>query len=309
MRRRQRFRGIAAALLSLTVLLSACSSAGSKRIDVITLGSYTWNEPAILMEMVSLLIKQELPNQKIEHVKNLASNEVLHAALAKGDILIYPTWTGYEWTGPMRQPLTDQLRRDRRKIYEGVRDYAREHWQAVVPEPLGYENSYALVMRRDNAEQLGIKSVSELAARAKGMTMATDQEFSIRQGDGLADFQNWYGFSFKQAVPMDVGLMYRAVAEGQTDLAMAYSTDGRIAQLDLVALRDDRHFFPPYDAVFVINARVLAVYPQLEAPLTALSGQISTADMVAMNYRADVKGEEVTAIARSFLAQKGLLKQ
>jgi glycine betaine/choline ABC-type transport system substrate-binding protein len=121
MRRRQRFLRIAAALLTLTLLLSACSSAGSKRIDVITLGSYTWNEP------------------------------VLHSAMAEGDI--------------------------------------------------------------------------------------------------LADFQKWYGFSFKKAVPMDVGLMYRAVAEHQADVAMAYSTDGRIKQLDLVALTDDKHFFPRYDAV------------------------------------------------------------
>lgn len=305
MKRNRLLTFTAAGLLILSLILSGCG--GGKKIEVIKLGSHQWNEPAILMEMARLLIEQELPGQKVEHVKNIASTDLLQASMESGDMHVYPSWTGTQWTGPMRQEVTDELRKDPRKIYEAVRDEMKKKG-AVVPEPLGFENTYAFVVRRADAEKNGWKTVSDLAGNAPNMVAGVDNNFLVREGDGYEDFKSWYGFQFKDAISMDVGLMYRAVGGGEADTAIAYSTDGRILQLDLVVLKDDKHFFPAYDTILVISQSLLDAYPKLEGVLGQLSGKISVEEMIEMNYKADVEGQDITQIAKEFLTKEGLLK-
>lgn len=308
MRRYRLLTFLTVGVLALGLLLSGCG--GSKKIDVIKIGSHTWNEPALIMEMVALLIQAEMPGQKVEHVRNLASSEVLQTAVDQGDLHIYPTWTGTLWTGPLRQNVTEDLRKDPKKLFDETRRLSKEKLKVLISDSLGFEDTYALVMRRQQAEELGIKTVSDLANHAQNLTIATDQDFQARDGDGFDALREWYGgIEFKGAAAMEVDLMYRAVAASEADVAVAYSTDGRIKQLDLVVLQDDKHFFPAYDTILVISPKLYEANPKLEGIVNQLLGKISVEEMIEMNYLADVEGKDVTELARDFLVKEGLIKQ
>ena len=177
------------------------------------------------------------------------------------------------------------------------------HWL----EPIGINNTYAIALRREDAEEMGVTKISELEPFAEDLHLAGSQEFIVRI-DGLPGMEEAYGFEFGQSNGMESGLMYTALENGDVDVISAFSTDGRIPALDFVLLEDDLAFFPPYHASPVVRGELLEEVPEAEEVLNQMGGLLDNTIMAELNFRVDDGGEEPRDVARDFLTQEGLLE-
>jgi len=186
-----------------------------------------------------------------------------------------------------------------------VRDEYQRRFQLTVLPSLGFNNSFALAMRGDDARSKGITTLSQLAQYAPSMRLGVGYEF-LERADGFPGLARTYGLKF--AAPpsvMDLGLLYRALQSKQVDIVAGSNTDGLIGALGLVVLEDDRHYFPPYDAVPIVRTESLQRINGLQAALTQLCGTITTEDMRQMNYAVDGQKRDAADVARTFLANHG----
>jgi glycine betaine/choline ABC-type transport system substrate-binding protein len=189
-------------------------------------------------------------------------------------------------------------------VYRFVaRDYARR-FQLRWTAPLGFNNTFAILVRRADAERYGLRSIGDLARVASRWKAGFGYEF-LERADGFAGLAKLYGLAFSRPpTAMDLGLTYRALADHGVDVIAGNSTDGQIAALDLVALADDRGYFPPYQAAPVVRETVLEKYPAVQAALAELGGKISDAEMRRLNALADVEHRDIAEIARAWLAER-----
>jgi osmoprotectant transport system substrate-binding protein len=175
-----------------------------------------------------------------------------------------------------------------------------------VTEPLGFENTFAMVIRGDDAKNLHIRTLSDLASVASKWRVGVGYEF-LERPDGFPGLSKRYHLQFAESPKvMDLGLIYRALVDHQVDVVAGNSTDGLIDTLRLVALEDDQHYFPPYDAVPIVRESTLARFPQLRAALADLGGKLLASDIRRLNYAVDAQHQDAAAVVREFRAQKGL---
>jgi len=175
-----------------------------------------------------------------------------------------------------------------------------------VTEPLGFENTFALVIRGEDAKNLHLQNISDLSAVSGTLHVGVGYEF-LERPDGFPGLSARYNLHFVEAPKvMDLGLIYRALVNHQVDIVAGNSTDGLIDALGLVALADDRHYFPPYDAVPIVRQSTLAQFPQLRAALADLGGKLSAADIRRLNYSVDAQHQDAAAVVRQFRESKGL---
>lgn len=298
-------------LIALVSALSACGGKGSPGVDSPTAatfkcGSQGFSEPEIHCEMVKALIEAKTPH-KVEHVTGLGSQMAGLKAVEADDLQFIIGYTGTLLLGLYEKQVTRDLY-DPDKAWQFVHDQMLKDHAMWVFKPWGFNNTYALVMRRDRAEELGIKKTSDLAQYADKLKIATDPTWQNYPGQGYTEWQALYGFKFSKAPEMDYGLLYRAVDSKDVDAAMAYSTDGRIKSLNLVVIDDDKQFNPPYHGVLLMTNTVKEKYPDVYQLLTQLEGKITTEEMIALNAQADVDGKEPDAVAREWLKAKALLQ-
>ena len=272
----------------------------------ITIGSTTFSEPWILGEAVKILLNEHVEGLEVDHVSGLQGSTMLHTAMMSGDLDLYVSWTGTQFTGVLEMEVTDEWKSAER-VFDYVKQEFEEQFEQTWLPPFGFNNTYAIAVRQDFAEEHGLETSSDLVDLAPDMVIGVDQTFKERIGDGYFDMCEVYGFEFKDAVDMDYGIMYRSVAEGEVDAIVAYSTDGRIASMNLTILEDDKEFFPPYDGALVLRMDLLERYPEIEEVLTPLFGTIDEEVMGALNARVDVNEEEFEDVARDFLVQRGLI--
>ena len=268
--------------------------AGCRPHERIVVGSKNFGEQVLLGEIVAQTIEQQtrLP---VERRLNLGGTFVCDRALRAGEIDVYVEYTGTAYTAILKRPPIA----DRKAVLAEVRTRYAEH-ELVWTEPLGFENTFAIVVRGADAEQLGIARISDLAVHPD-LKPAFGYEF-MERADGFRGLARAYGLAFREPPRvMDLGLLYRALIDRQVDLAAGNSTDGLIASLGLRVLEDDRHYFPPYDAVPIARHAVLERHPEVRAALDSLGGRISAAEMRRLNYR--VEGDRMPAerVARDFL--------
>ena len=265
---------------------------------VVVLGSKNFTEQEVLGEIVAGLLESR--GFTVERRLNLGGTTLCHEALRTGQVDLYVEYTGTALTEVLKLPS----RSDPAEVLREVRRaYAR--LGITVAEPLGFNNSFALVMGRAFAEGRGIARISDLARHAGTIRVGLSGEFLERQ-DGMRGLTAAYGFAF--TLPpreMDLSLIYRALAEGRVDLAVGSATDGLIAALGLVVLEDDRGYFPPYDAVPIARSSSLAAHPGLVSALHALAGRIDATTMRRMNYAVDGEHREPREVAREFLRELG----
>jgi len=279
------------AALAAAMALAACA-----RGDRIVVGSKNFTEQDILGEILAQQIERRT-SLAVDRRFHLGGTFVCDQALRAGQIDAYVEYTGTALVAILKQPPTadpDSALARVRAAY--ARDAAAE-WLA----PLGFNNTFAMVIRRGDAERLGVHTLSE-AARAQAWRGGFGFEFAER-ADGFPGLSRAYGL--RLAGPphvMDLGLLYRALADSQVDMVAGNSTDGAIAALDLVALQDDRHYFPPYQAAPVVREATLRRHPELRAALAELGGAISDSAMRRMNELVDVEHRDVAQVARDFLA-------
>jgi len=224
-------------------------------------------------------------------------------AMQSGDLDLYVEYTGTALTAVLNEAFGND---DAATIYKRVKQAYAQRFQMEVTEPLGFENTFAMVIRRDDAQRYNLRCISDIAPLAPKWRIGVGYEFEER-ADGFRGWSERYGLHF--AAPpaaMDLGLIYRALADKKVDIVAGNSTDGLIDALHLVALKDDGHFFPPYDAVPIVRQSTLANFPQLRAALADLGGRLTAADMRQLNYEVDGHQRDPATVVRVFRQSKGL---
>lgn len=265
---------------------------------MIRIGSKNFTEQEILGELLAQLI-EKYTDLKVERRFGLGGTDICHAGLVRGELDAYVEYTG---TG-LLNVLKDQVISDADQAYLAVATGYREQFNLHWLPPIGFNNTYAITVRRDTAESLKLRTVSDLAEHAGRLRGGFTGEFMERP-DGYPGLRKAYGCTFSATVDLDPGLMYQALVDGQVDVICAFATDGRIAAYDLVVLDDDRRFFPPYDAGPVVRGDALEAHPGLRAVWGILAGTIDDDAMRAMNHAVDVLKEEPATVARNWIAQR-----
>ncbi len=251
------------------------------------------------------LLAQEIEAKsqlKVERRFYLAGSYICQQALVAGRIDAYVEYTGTALTAILKQPLD----RDPQSVLDTVRNLYASRYQVTVAEPLGFENTFAMVIRGDDARRLHLTTLSQAAAYTPHWKLGVGYEFEQRP-DGLPGLSAAYGLRFDgEPRTMDLGLLYRALNAHQVDIIAGNSTDGPIQAFGLVALEDDKHYFPPYQAVPLVRDEALRRWPQMQAALNALAGKITADDMRAMNEAIDGQHRDPADVVREFRVSKGL---
>jgi len=268
----------------------------------LTIGSKFFTEQVILAELLAQHIEART-GIPVERKTNLGGTLLVHKALLAGDLDLYVEYTGTALTAVLHEsPGTD----DSAAIYNRVKQKYSEQFHLDLTEPLGFANSFAMVVRFADARQYHLHTMSDLVPIASQFRVGAGYEF-LERPDGFRGWSDRYHLHFA-ADPnvMDLGLLYRALVDHQVDIVAGNSTDGFIAALQLFPLEDNRHYFPPYDAVPVVRQSTLAKFPQLRAALADLHNQISADEMRRLNAQVDADQRDVAAVVRAFRASKNL---
>jgi osmoprotectant transport system substrate-binding protein/osmoprotectant transport system permease protein len=269
---------------------------GSARVVV---GSKDFTESNLLAEIVAQML--EAQNVTVDRRFDLGGN-LAHTALTAGQIDLYPEYTGTAFTAILQHPPVT----DPKAVYDQVRREYAEQLNVELSPPLGYENTFAILVRGEDARKLNLKTVSDAARQSPQWQAGFGHDFISRQ-DGYPGFSSTYGLRFRAVREMALDLTYTALSSRQVDMIAGNSTDGRIASLDLVQLEDDRRYFPPYEAVFMTRRDTLSRVPALAGVLQKLGGAISTEEMRKLNYEVDGARRDKKVVAREWLVKKGFI--
>ena len=278
--------------------ISGCKKAPQSKI---TIGSKFFTEQVVLAELLAQHIEAKTGIPMIRKT-NLGGTLLVHKALLSGDLDLYVEYTGTALTAV----LNEAPQGTSADVYNRVKKLYSERFHLEVAEPLGFENTFAMVIRGDDAKNLHIRTLSELESVAPKWRAGVGYEF-LERPDGLPGLSARYNLHFAESPKvMDLGLIYRALVDHQVDVVAGNSTDGLIDALGLVALVDDRHYFPPYDAVPIVRESTLERFPQLHGALADLGGKLSASDIRRLNYAVDAQHQDAAAVVRAFRAAKGL---
>jgi len=284
------------AALAVWAVVSLQSAAPGKRIAV---GAKDFTEQIIVGEIVAQSIEDRTGLQ-VDRRFDLGGN-LAHDALVTGEIDIYVEYTGTALTAILKlPPVSDPM-----EVYRRVKDEYAARFGLEWTEPLGFNNTFAILVRGEDARKLKLKTISGAAPHAAKWRAGFGQDFMSR-ADGYQGFVRAYGLKFREVREMDLSLTYRALADRQIDLIAGNSTDGLIARLNLVQLDDDRRYFPPYDAVPVARRQTIQKYPEIRAALKALEGSISVEEMQQMNFAVDGERRAPKDVVGEFLRKKAL---
>jgi osmoprotectant transport system substrate-binding protein len=285
-------------LAASALFLVSCSSSS----DHIIIGSKNFTESLILGELMAQQIEAHT-HLKVERRFYLAGTYICHQALLAGRIDIYPEYTGTALTAILKQkPVSD-----REQVYARVKSEYENRFDLILAPALGFNDTFAMEIRGDDARRLHIKALSQAVPYAAQWRAGFGYEFMERP-DGYKGLVATYNLHFAgQPRIMDLGLLARALKDRQIDIAGGNSTDGLIPALDLFVLEDDRHYFSPYEAVPVIRHDTLRRHPEVATVLASFAGKISDQEMQQLNYSVDGQRRDVKDVAREFLQKKGLL--
>ena len=285
-------------LLATLLGLTACAP---PRADHPVIGAKNFTEQVVLGELLAQHIEART-GMKVERRFYLAGSYISHQALIAGRIDAYVEYTGTALTAILKQPVA----KSPEAVLGTVRRIYHERYEVAVTAPLGFENTFAMVVRGEDAKRLRLHTLSEAVKAAENWRLGVGYEFEERP-DGLQGLLRAYGLRFAgQPRVMDLGLLYRAMNAHQVDIVAGNSTDGPIAALGLVILDDDRHYFPPYQAVPLVREEALQRWPELGPALADLGGKISADEMQAMNNAVDGQHRDPADVVREFRTKKGL---
>jgi len=287
----------AAILLSLVPALSC----RPPRADRIVVGSKNFTEQLILGELIAQQIenKTHLP---VDRRFFLAGTYITQQAILAGRIDVYPEYTGTALTAILKQDPKGTPQ----EVFNRAKGAYAQQFNLVVGQSFGFNDTFSIQIRGEDARKLGLKTLSQAAAYTPQWRAGFGYEFMERP-DGYKGWAATYGLKF--AAPpriMDLGLLTRALKDKQVDLIAGNSTDGLVPALDLAVLQDDRNYFPPYEAVPIIRQEVLDHHPEVKAALDELAGKISDEDMRQLNYAVDGQHRAAAEVVREFLKKKGL---
>jgi len=281
------------------LLFSACAPSHSDRIVV---GSKNFTESLVLGELLAQQIEAH-SHLKVERRFYLAGTYICQQAMLSGRIDVYPEYTGTALTAILKQKVGG----DKAEVYQRVKSEYGAHLGLTLGPPFGFNDTFAMEIRGEDARRLNLKTLSQAATFAPHWRAGFGYEFMERP-DGYVGLAAVYGLHF--AAPpriMDLGLLAPALKNHQIDIAAGNATDGLIPALDLFALEDDRHYFPPYEAVAVVRQQTLQQHPEVAQAIAELAGKISDQEMQQLNYALDGQHRDVQDVAHEFLRSKGLV--
>jgi len=289
---------IVAVAVTICGLLAGCSP---PRPDHPVIGAKNFTEQVVLGELLAQEIEAKSPLE-VERRFYLAGSYICQQAMVAGRIDGYVEYTGTALTAILKQPVD----RDPDRVLATVRNLYQSKYQITVGPPLGFENTFAMVIRGDDAQRLHLTTLSEAAQYTPQWRLGVGYEFEQRP-DGLRGLSAAYGLKFLGSPrTMDLGLLYRALAAHQVDMIAGNSTDGPIKTMGLTALADDKHYFPPYQAVPLVRDEALEQWPEIGDALKALAGKVSADEMRTMNEAVDGQHRDPADVVREFRKSKGL---
>jgi osmoprotectant transport system substrate-binding protein len=284
-------------VVCLLLLVSICCS---KQNQVIV-ASKNFTEQVILGELLAQYIENKIKVPVVRKL-NLGGSFICHNALVHGDIDLYVEYTGTAYTAILKK----EPKNDPAAVFDETRDAYRKQFKAEWTKPLGFNNTFAMIIRGEDARRLKIKTLSESAKYTPQWRAGFGYEFMERK-DGFPGLAATYGLKFAQPPKiMDLTLSYKAVAGKQVDFIAGDVTNGLIPKLDLFVLEDDKHYFPPYEAAPVVRMETLKRIPHLGEALNQLGGKISDEEMRQMNYAVDAEHRDPKQVAAEFLKRKKL---
>jgi osmoprotectant transport system permease protein len=295
-RRSRSWRVPAAAALAAAIVVLGSGVAARRERGAIVVGSKNFTEQLVLGELLAQTI--ERAGVPVDRRLNLGGTLICDRALLSGDIDVYVEYTGTALTAVFHQPVSN----DPGAVFDTVRTLYAKTGRTLLP-PLGFNNTFAILVRGADARSLGLKTIDDAARHSPRWRAGFGYEF-VERPDGYPGLVQAYGLRFPNPPRvMDLTLTYRALAAGQVDLIAGDATAGLINGLDLAPLEDTRRYFPPYDAAAVARAEMLLRHPEVRTAIEGLSGRITAAEMRAMNYAADVEHRDITEVVREFLAR------
>jgi osmoprotectant transport system substrate-binding protein len=290
----------------LMVVLTGCAPPRSSRI---TIGAKNFTEQVVLGELLAQEI-EAVTGEKVDRRFYLAGSYLCQQALVSGRIDGYVEYTGTALTAILKQPLPPVGQRDETTVFRRVSELYASRYRVRVEPGLGFENTFAMVVRGDDARRLGLRTISDAVKTApdpeQGWRLGVGYEFESRP-DGLPGLEATYGLKFAGSPrTMDLGLLYRALGNGQVDMVAGNSTDGPIRALGFVVLEDDKDYFPPYEAVPLVRFDSLKRHPGIQVAMDRLAGKVSADEVRRMNYAVDSEHRDVGEVVREFRRGKGL---
>jgi osmoprotectant transport system substrate-binding protein len=286
-------------LVVVTLVFASCGGDESSRLVV---GAKNFTEQTVLAELMAQYLESKL-GIEVERRVNLGGTLICHEAVKSDEIDLYVEYTGTALTAVLNEKSSGDPVEVRGRVKEG---YAKQ-FGLEVTEPLGFDNSFAIVIRGDDARNLNVRTLSEDSGHSPQWRAGFGYEFMERP-DGFPGLARTYGLKFAESPRlMDLGLLYRALEEKQVDVVAGSATDGVIAARGFVVLEDDKHYFPPYEAVPVVNRRAFERHPKLREILSALGGKISAEEMRLLNYAVDGDHRDVKDVVREFLEARKLI--
>jgi glycine betaine/choline ABC-type transport system substrate-binding protein len=271
--------------------------------QTIRIGTKDFTEQLILGELMAQLIEART-DLRVERRFNLGGTMICHGALKSGGIDLYAEYTGTALTAILEQSVIA----DPVQALETVAREYRRRFAADWLRPFGFNNTYAITVRKSDATSRNLRAISDLIAISGTLRAGFTAEFSERP-DGYPGLRRAYGLEFKEVRDLGPALMYQAIANREVDVICAFATDGRLAGSELQPLRDDRGFFPPYQAAPVIRTEVLQRHPELREVLEELAGRLDDAAMRRLNFQVDEKKRDPSDVAREFLESHHLLER
>ena len=291
-------RLITTVAVTISLLLTSCAP---PRPNAPVIGTKNFTEQVVLGELLAQEIEAKL-HLKVERRFYLAGSYICQQALVSGRIDAYVEYTGTALTAILKQPLN----RDQQQVLDTVRRLYAQRYNVTVAPPLGFENTFAMIIRGDDARRYNLRILSQAAQYTPQWKLGVGYEFEQRP-DGLPGLSKVYGLKFDGPPrTMDLGLLYRAINARQVDMIAGNSTDGPIQAFGLAVLEDDKHYFPPYQAVPLVRDDALRRWPQIKVALDALAGEVTADDMRSMNEAVDGQHRDPAAVVREFREKKGL---
>ena len=288
-------------LLSTLLLTTVLLSCGPPRTDRIVIGSKNFTEQLVLGEIFAQQIENKT-HLKVERRFYLAGTYICHQSILAGRIDIYPEYTGTALTAILKQPPKGT----KQEVYNEIKSEYAKHFKLAIGQPLGFNDTFAMQIRGEDARKLNIRTISEAAKYSPLWHAGFGYEFMERP-DGYKGLAQTYNLHFAEEPRiMDLGLLARSLKEKRVDITAGNSTDGLIYAFDFYVLEDDRHYFPPYEAVPVMREQMLNKHPEVKQIVDELTGKITEEDMRQLNYAIDGQHRNVTEIVSEFLKKKNL---
>ncbi|MDT2755018.1 ABC transporter permease/substrate-binding protein [Enterococcus pseudoavium] len=276
--------------------------------ETVTIAGKLGSEPDILINMYQAVIKEEDPSIKVELKPNFGKTSFLFSAIKSDQIDIYPEFTGTVLESLVKVPENTPDDLSAKKTYQEANKLLSAQFEMRLLKPLAYENTYALAMKKSEAEKRGITKISQLQGQQAQLKAGFTLEFIDRQ-DGYRGIQEKYGVNLSSVQSMEPALRYQAINNGDVDVIDAYSTDSEIKQYDLVTLADDQHLFPPYQGAPLMKKEFADNHPKVVKALNRLAGKITEDQMIEMNYLVNVKKQQPKKVAHDFLVKEKIIKE